>query len=141
VPVKAKAAIERLQPYRSPEFTAFPQYHPLWILSQLNNIDKHRTLALTNVWGKGSEIQFIDQSGFILATTRITDETPSGTEILIRAPDAITNPDEVSVKFKSMFHVFFKDAPVTGQEVNVVMVGLVRFVKERVVPSFEKFFN
>jgi hypothetical protein len=141
VSLRAKAVIERLQPYRSLEFREFPQFHPLWILSELNNIDKHRKLALSNVWGAGSEVQFMDHAGNVVATIRTTNVTPSGAETLIRAPDHIVNPDEMDVQFKSMFHVLFDDTPVAGQEVNVVMVTLVRFVKERVVPSFEKFFN
>jgi len=142
VSVKAKAVIEGLQPYKTPEFKNFARYHPLWILSELNNIDKHRTLTLTSVAGGGdAEVRFIDSSGATVGTVRIAQIIASGTETLVHAPDHITNPDEMDVQFKGMFHVLFDDAPLNGQEVNVVMVTLVRFVKERVVPSFEKFFN
>jgi hypothetical protein len=40
------AFIEGLQPY---ERTDEPLGHPLWVLSELDNMDKHRTLALTGV--------------------------------------------------------------------------------------------
>jgi len=40
------AFIEGLQPYNRPNN---PLDHPLWVLSELDNMDKHRTLALTGV--------------------------------------------------------------------------------------------
>lgn len=49
--VSAKAAdlVERFQPYNSTDTT--PREHPLWVLSTLNNIDKHRefNIAVLNV--------------------------------------------------------------------------------------------
>lgn len=45
----ALSAVENLQPYRSGD----PQHHPLWRLSELNNIDKHRLLNVTSLSGSG----------------------------------------------------------------------------------------
>jgi hypothetical protein len=41
-----KAFIESLQPYHAGQSA---QEHPLWMLHELNNADKHRTLTVTNV--------------------------------------------------------------------------------------------
>ncbi|MBD8205180.1 hypothetical protein IFU08_09310 [Microbacterium sp. CFBP 8790] len=46
---EALEAIESLQPYRSAE----GERHPLWRLSILNNIDKHRLLHVTSLSGAG----------------------------------------------------------------------------------------
>lgn len=40
---KARRFIERVQPFGNPD-------HPLWLLGELSNIDKHRTLALTSAY-------------------------------------------------------------------------------------------
>lgn len=41
-----KGFIERVQPYNGPEHGVAPEFHALWGLHSLNNIDKHRTLHL-----------------------------------------------------------------------------------------------
>jgi hypothetical protein len=43
VPLRAGALIQKLQPYRRGQN---PATHPLWILHQLSNIDKHRRIPL-----------------------------------------------------------------------------------------------
>lgn len=43
------AVIEALQPYNRLNRLDDPLSHPLWVLSELDNMDKHRTLALTGI--------------------------------------------------------------------------------------------
>lgn len=45
----AQAAVESLQPFHHSE----PHQHPLWRLSEMNNIDKHRLLHVTSLSGAG----------------------------------------------------------------------------------------
>ena len=46
---KARGVLTSLQPYHQDQ----PQDHPLWRLSELNNIDKHRLLHVTSLSGAG----------------------------------------------------------------------------------------
>ena len=47
IPLQAHARIEALQPYQRGK--PLCDMHPLWILSELTNIDKHRSVNLTTV--------------------------------------------------------------------------------------------
>jgi hypothetical protein len=48
----ARVEIEKLQPYHSKEF----EKHPLWLLQELSNIDKHRVIHLTTTYSRGISI-------------------------------------------------------------------------------------
>ena len=45
----ARAVIRNLQPYKAPE----PHRHPLWILHELDRVDKHRALHPVLAWPYG----------------------------------------------------------------------------------------
>jgi len=49
----AQTIIERLQPYHTDD----PTNHILWLLEQLNNIDKHRRLLITIVSSLGAGVR------------------------------------------------------------------------------------
>jgi hypothetical protein len=55
VPEKARDFIEAEQPYHWPEPNAY-RYHVLWVLHDLNRIDKHRRLATTTA---ALDLQFL----------------------------------------------------------------------------------
>lgn len=139
VSVKAKAVIERLQPYRRNDVPDV-NHDPLWVLNHLNNLDKHRTLTVVGVKVAGSVIEFKDHAGSIVSTLRIDQMIRSGTEIPVTIPDSITNPGDMNVYCRGPVHVLFEDAPVEGFEVHRVIATIVKFVKDRVVPRFEPFF-
>lgn len=49
VAAEVLAFIEGIQPYERANRGDDPLTHPLWVLSELDNMDKHRALALTGV--------------------------------------------------------------------------------------------
>lgn len=56
---QAAAIIERLQPYRRRDLGRDYRLHPLWVLNALENIDKHRRLALTTNVGVGGMAEML----------------------------------------------------------------------------------
>jgi hypothetical protein len=143
VSVPAHALIESLQPYKTPATDT--HLHPLWVLNQLMNIDKHRALTLAAIRSGKNDVSFIGEDGRIIEdgdrfiTSKIPEILRDGTHVVIDAPD-IPEPEKVSVQFKTQLFVAFEDAPVTDLEVNTIMNGVFKFVKNRLVPSFEPFF-
>lgn len=137
VSVQAKAIIESLQPYQFGQQSA--DLHPLWVLNQLMNIDKHRTLALAAIHAADPGVDIINTSGKVVATVTTATIVRDGADILIETTN-ISEPDKVNVQIKTQLFVAFEDAPVRDIEVNVIMAGVLKFIKNRVVPRFEPFF-
>src|SRR6266545_1165396 len=137
VSVQAQAVIEGLQPYQGGQLNA--HLHPLWVLNQLTNIDKHRTLALTTIRGDNQNIVVIDGDGQIIGSAVPPKVLRDSTEIIIDA-SSVSDVEKVIVEFKTKLTVAFNDAPVTDREVNSIMHGLCKFMKNSVVPAFEPFF-
>jgi hypothetical protein len=138
VSVNAETLIENLQPYNTGK--PDPQFHPLWVLNQLMNIDKHRMLTLASVRGAHLGADIMNPEGQIIANVPTPDILRDGAHIVIAAPANIIEPEKVSVQFKTQLYVTFEDAPVTDLEMNSIMSGLVKFLKEYIVPRFEPFF-
>jgi hypothetical protein len=135
---KAKTAIERLQPYYAGK--PDPQFHPLWVLNQLMNIDKHRTLALATIRAAHLGADIMNSDGQVIANVPTPDVLRDGAHIIVDAPGNVSEPDKVSVQFKTQLYVAFEDAPVTDLEMNSIMPGVCKFMKDSVIPSFEPFF-
>ncbi|HEV2489697.1 MAG TPA: hypothetical protein VGT03_07810 [Candidatus Acidoferrales bacterium] len=54
VSARAKAIIEKAQPFQS----STPDHHPLWMLHELNNTDKHKVIPACSIYTSQAKIDF-----------------------------------------------------------------------------------
>lgn len=89
---EAQAVVESLQPFHSPD----PRQHPLWRLSELNNIDKHRLLHVTSLSGSGG-VAFVPAP--LDPTASTTQEQRRHTVRMVPGEPQVfeVNPDEMHV--------------------------------------------
>jgi len=107
----ALAEIEALQPYNTSDP---PEFDPLWRLSQLDNIDKHRLLIVV-----GQEVRLDAFEVTTSAGQRIKQSVPDskwkpsieGTELL-RLDFSAGSPTEVNVKIQTATTVKFANTAV-----------------------------
>jgi hypothetical protein len=129
VPDKARAIIEGLQPYNGQRDC---HLHPLWILSELANVDKHRFLTVTTVLATSVNLYAPTFGMLVLKGTELAD----GAEF---CRDDKT--DRVDVDAKGEMFVAFQDAPVSKRDVVVALQEILNFIRQTVVPGFEPFLD
>jgi hypothetical protein len=128
------ALIDGLQPYRSGE--PLCNLHPLWILSELAEIDKHRTLNLTTAIA--DTVDFHAPWG--VHVNVVCAGMEDGATVLREPFDRI--PDDMNVNFEGSVFVAFQDEPtLRNRDVEVVLQEILDFVRQTVLPGFEPFFN
>jgi hypothetical protein len=134
ISVAAQTLIEGLQPYAA----GYPVHlHPLWVVNQLNNIDKHRALVLAAVYGSNATISATHEpTGLVFGEISGIETLRDGAIITIRCAD-INLAKEMNMQIKTQLSVVFEETPVNGFEVNSIMCGVVKFIKDRVIPTFE----
>jgi hypothetical protein len=141
----AQAIIERLQPYQAGEQW---ESHPLWILRQLSDFDKHRRLPIVGTYARLGPSQVAGPNAYIeylqlhAAGGPLERKTPLITWGGIRDP---MTGAEVKVDYSVAMHIAFSeadpkpDAPIDGKEVLEVLFGIRDFIAFQVVPNLESF--
>ena len=133
---RAQAFIQRLQPYH----TNNPTSHPLWLLNQLNNIDKHRRLLVTffTTVGAGTEMpegarQVSFRWGRAFALTR--------RKTIVARYQCVTVDGSRRVKMKvhPSFEMILGDPPARGKYVVVVLDELIHIIGQRILPGGKGF--
>jgi hypothetical protein len=145
VHAEARTIIERLQPYHAGDQW---QSHPLWILRQLSDFDKHRRLPIVGTYanlgpstvaGPNAYIEYLQLHS---AGGPLERKTPLITWGGIRDP---TTGTEMKVDYSVAMHIAFSeadpkpDAPIGGKEVLEVLFGIRDFIAFQVVPNLEPF--
>jgi hypothetical protein len=144
VSVKAKAVVETLQPKE----VTNPHAHPLWHVSELTNIDKHRTLTLTNLLA--TDLRAAGAGNFSLLLNSIVILTDVGATttarilrdgaILVETPkDTLFGQEEVEAK-GAMF-VALQDPPATDLNAVDCLQTCCDFIRDNVIPTFKPFFG
>lgn len=137
VSLRAKTLIEGLQPYVSATNA------PLWVLSELENIDKHRTLLSASAMLIGQRVTFVEPDGRVgIEATVAGGLERDGAHLLgfdFGATDIGTG-DDMEVQLEGTAYVAFEDAPVRDVPVIGQLRQCVEFVKDAVVPRFDPFF-
>jgi hypothetical protein len=133
----AQAIIERLQPYHAGENV---ERHPLWVLQELSNINKHQVLHFT-----GAVLADTTYSLTGSITGQFRDEIlfgpfEHGAEIARFWFSSALNPD-VRVHAKFGLHVAFADGPAHGAVVVPTLRDIIGFVRLRAVGHLERFFD
>ena len=129
IPCEAIEIIKSLQPYaRGKNFKS----HPLWQLNKLCNVDKHVSMAINS-----TEIS-IDYGPSDIAARVHFERIYQGVEVVIplELKDKIYfNPREPKLIFG-----FPIDKPSTPFEITGGITGIYEFVRDEVIPQFERFF-
>jgi hypothetical protein len=139
VPMQAQAVIERLQPY---QFGSSYEFHTLWRLNALVNIDKHRTLMLTTGFMIAKSPYLIPPDGFLAEI--VFDDGIYGDGAIIGEASftEVSNPDKMEMHFERRdVFVSLKDALPIDNQVDVVLEDMIEHVKSGIIPRFEPFFH
>jgi hypothetical protein len=134
IPSAAAAIIQGLQPQDRADL--------LWILSELENIDKHRKLALTAVAATDLDI---DTGGSrVSATNRLVPyhngDTVFGEAIADTTRTALIEA-QMKVQLQAATFVALQDPPATGRAVSALIQGTLNRIGDVIVPALEPFFN
>jgi hypothetical protein len=141
VPEQARTVIEGLQPHKR---QADYRDDPLWILEELSNIDKHRTLHTTILGIEGAALQVTEVRDLVIAETiefTFPDGLVNGAE-LARIPVVQTGPHPyVNVEMDAEFAVTFDERATVAPDEHVlgVLVAIAEDIETVVFPSLERF--
>jgi hypothetical protein len=141
----ALSLIERLQPYMRPDGKYW--LSPLWVLNELHNIDKHRTLHFpTTTWTSRHTQVAVVEPGPRRHVSVFLGEVESGAELShIRVfPPAPTPNPKVEVYGQFAVKIFmppFGPQPSPGLPLLDGLQALLDFVRKDVVPLFDSFFR
>jgi hypothetical protein len=122
VPDDARKVIEALQPYATPN----PRTHPLWLLQELSNRDKHRLLTLT-----GAQWRFDMLAG--MAWDWLNDYT---VDITIPSLNEQFPPPIPEIHCDCLI---ITDKEETHWRIDV-LAAIHEFVRDNVIPRFVGFF-
>jgi len=124
----AVEVIEALQPYH--RGAAFKE-HPLWLLNELCNIDKHMIFAVNSVAGTVSILN---------VEVPYRRELPFGFEIGVSLSDKL----RVHWEMPKTTIIFGKPASVRGEAFEIELAGfhtMYSFVRDQLLPKFKVFFK
>jgi hypothetical protein len=141
---KAQSLVRWWQPYR--RGTTFAS-HPLWLLHELSNWDKHRLLLVATTIATSSKIGLsVPARGlrFWLRHEPLEDGAPVAKLDYSKAHTAVFGggtTTEVDVDATLGYGVSFLNGPASGIGVTYLLEEeLIPFVEGRVIPSFMRFF-
>jgi hypothetical protein len=144
----SQIAIERLQPYNEwNHFRAFmaltgmrahPEaYHPLWLLQNLSNIDKHRERHLTLF---GPEQVLFGGHNADIADPLVRDATSIKGRAKILSYRPVDPSGEVHVHFGFGLNVACKEGPPAfGEPVDRVLWRIYAFINREVLPALTSY--
>lgn len=138
---KALAAVESLQPYHRVQD---PGKHPLALLAELSNIDKHRTLHTASMGNKDIEVTLVRENGERIRATAAEGPVRHG-DVLAIFPltfdDLHPLLDELTIEIRGSTFVSLRDpGPWGDQPVTLLLEGLLNYLRDSVVSRFERFF-
>ena len=139
---KAKAVIEGLQPYqRGRDYRS----HPLWILNELSNIDKHRMLHIT-AWNFAglvfpSEVLIPQHKRLEGGKLEVFGlGAVEGETVFARVPRGLIVPEKhMQIKIHPAFKIAFKDGPFVGEMVMDTIEMVFNYIITDVFPKLEPF--
>lgn len=139
LPADTWPIFDRLQPYNRRND---PTKHPLWILNELWNIDKHRSPHLIGYSMPRNHFLGIKPNGILLhadVPAGAFDENPILARFHLRRLPPGT---EVEIEGKFEVEIVFNEAgPVRGRKITEVLQELYNFVADKVVPPFRPFLS
>jgi hypothetical protein len=117
--------VESVQPYHEGDRALL---HPLWVLHELSNIDKHRTLHLTSMWVRRGE-------HFTLGGRANTDE-------ILFFFRGTPNQSEMDVEIQSALSItLLEPTHLMGTRVMATLQEPLKFVREMILPGLAPVFD
>ena len=125
--------IEDMQPYRGGDYTV----HPLWVLHELNNIDKHRMITPVAVARLIKDIHEVNAKT-LRARIPLGGPLEAGTEVYRTSYVAI-NPDLPSyIKVDFIVDIGFDDTSVVAYHpVRAWLTAILEFIKRDVIQALQ----
>jgi len=140
---EAAALIETLQPYNRTDGP--PEEHPLWVLYNLNNIDKHRYLNLATLGTTNTQTTLTDAAGHPIFAIQLLDH-PAGAGPVADGAEIAAFPllgdPEKRLRMEAGAFVALKEAEhLAHRPVGSVVETSLEFVRDDLIPAFERFFE
>lgn len=140
VPVKAAKFINDLQPYHRRNSTPDHTFSPLWVLDKLENIDKHRRLALMSCVGSGSHVLIVGDGRDI----DVVVERPNVRDGTVLCTYAAPTNSGMDVQGSTHAFIGFSEPCELPSMIDVDVLSVLRQILEtlrfKVIPGFERFF-
>lgn len=134
VSVRAQALVRSLQPYRDGNDAAD---HPLWLLKQLSNWDKHRGLAVVGAGTFASGYGFIGEWDDPNRAQVFLEPGPvkDGAKIATVVPPVPT--PKVDMNLTAHIAAIFEEGPFPNRLVIHALRRICRYVDETVIPTLD----
>jgi hypothetical protein len=140
MPAAAVAIVDGVQPHCRPE--ASVKFDPLWILSTLNNHDKHRTAHLALCYNKDLELMIPLKRDGAFWRVQIDRSLYGGnveTVPLQCDPDLVADDMTVHVSGRTVLMLRSQESW-ADRPVDQLLVTCLQHVEDRVIPKFKPFF-
>jgi hypothetical protein len=132
---RAKAVIERLQPYyRGSSFKS----HPLWKLRELSNIDKHRFHHLVTASSMGLKITIIKPDLPFADNLRVFAGIVTTETVIARFRLRPGADKEMNVTLEPDLFISLEQSPDEG--IGGMLGGIYNYILTEVIPALEPFF-
>ncbi len=142
VDLKVQSLVEELQPYQR---VSDPEAHPLAVLNELVNIDKHRTLHVASMKSRDTEVFLVNGSGTRIAGAGPKEPVGHG-DVLAVFPlsyeEYVMADPNLSLEVSGLSYIALRDpGPWGTKPVTLLLEDLLNYVSDQVVARFECFFN
>jgi|ERR1039458_8216620 hypothetical protein len=109
----------------------------LWVMDDFCNINKHRRVLLTMLRGASGTIE---ETRIIDGKLWLRTELPRVDRDTKIGPFPIVNGGQVQVNTQIIAFVAFDEGAAQNMEVSLCLGGMLNYIKDDVVPRFERFF-
>jgi hypothetical protein len=134
LPLKAVARVEECQPYH-------PGHEWLGALDIVENVDKHRTLALTTTWAQAISTTVKDGSGQTLSRPTVVGTHVEDGQAVFSFPAGVF-PEDITIDASASLFVAFKEPPSGDMNVvNALCREWLESVRHGVIPLFSEFLS
>lgn len=131
---RAIAQVKWLQPYRRRD--GDERFHPLWLIHEMDVIDKHRRLNLVKPFVR--HVEYVTRGCEIVSSQQLAGPFEDGTEI--SRYKAVPTGPEMHVQANFAFDILFgEDEPLQGEPVMQRLQGLLA-TTGYIIGRFDRFF-
>lgn len=137
VPFEAISIVESHQPYDRTTGMRVDA-HPLFVLRELTNTDKHRAVYFASPDVRDLEVTVTAQTE-TATITAVGPFRPGEPAKLIGTLPFLPRGDSITFVIRGVNRITFEEFPVRGQVVTKVLTEIIDYVEQRVLPPLEGF--
>jgi hypothetical protein len=136
---EAVAEMRTLQPYNhGKDF----EKTLLWILDDLCNINKHRRVLTTDLYGGPSDLEWSPKDGQILAKVDLASIRKGAKIGPFPIVDGPKGPGiRIDADPKIAVIIAVDEGPARGMDIGLILTELLKYVEFGVLPKFQRFFE